>query len=135
MHTTMGHKVNLELTHAYAGSLREMTGNSALHVILQHDVGPRGKYGAFQHITLYNNTVSVLGSANKERRILYQGRPTVPFDHVLKKACGEVHQFHPCGPGLKCEELMERCRRRMDKDKDQMARLHRILRRQLAVEK
>ena len=44
IHTTMGHKVNLHLTHAYAGSLREMTANSALHVILQHDVGPKCKY-------------------------------------------------------------------------------------------
>ena len=40
LHTTMAHKVNLEFTKAYAGSLREMTGNSALHLILQHDVGP-----------------------------------------------------------------------------------------------
>ena len=34
MHTTMGHEVNLQLTHAYAGLLREMTGNSAIHVVL-----------------------------------------------------------------------------------------------------
>ena len=78
LHTTMAHKVNLELTKAYAGSLREMTGNSALHVILQHDVGPKGQCGAFQKVTLYNNTVSVVGLATPERQILYQGRPTVP---------------------------------------------------------
>ena len=135
LHTTMAHKVNLEFTKAYAGSLREMTGNSALHLILQHDVGPKGRCGAFRQVTLYNNTVSVTGSATRERQILYQGRSTVPYDHILKKTCGEVTQFHPCGPALKCDELMERSRRRMNEDKNQMARLHRILRRQLAVEK
>ena len=135
LHTIMAHQVNLELTHAYAGSLQEMTGNSALQLILQHDVGPMGQYGAFQHVTLYNNTVSVMGPANRERQILYRGRPTVPYDHILKRACGEVHQFQPCGPGLKCDKLMERSCRRMEEVKNQMARLHRILRRQLAVEK
>ena len=88
LHTTMAHKVNLELTKAYAGSLREMTGNSALHVILQHDVGPKGQCGAFKKVTLYNNTVSVVGSDTPVRQILYQGRPTVPYDHVLKTPCG-----------------------------------------------
>ena len=78
LHTTMAHKVNLEFTKAYARSLRKMTGNSALHLILQHDVGPKGQCGAFKQVTLYNNTVSVTGSANRERQILYQGRPTVP---------------------------------------------------------
>ena len=127
LHTTMAHKVNLELTKAYADSLREMAGNSALHVILQHDVGPKGKCGAFKKITLYNNTVSVVGSATPVRQILYQGRPTVPYDHVLKTACGEVTRFHPCGPELKCDELLERSRRRMTEDKNQLARLHRIM--------
>lgn len=132
MYTTMGHEANLQLTHTDAGLLREMRGNSALHVVLQHDMDPRGKQGAFQYVTLFNNTVSLVGSANKDRRVLHQGRPTVQYDHFLKRTSGEVHQCHPCGPGLKCDELIERSRRRMDKDKDPMARLHRVLRHQLS---
>ena len=76
LHTTMAHKVNLELTKAYAGSLREMTGSSALHLILQHDVGPKGQCGAFRKVTLYNNTVSVVGSTTPSVR--YCTRAALP---------------------------------------------------------